>query len=99
MPYDWTLCQYDKNYNKLENLLKISLGIPNDFNLIIDDIDAYYWKCGTHYYDPLEKTFSSRIKFINKAQYPEKNIFVVGEVVSRNQGWVEGALTSVNNIL
>ena len=44
------------------------------------------------------ESFSSRIKFINKAQHPEKNIFVVGEVVSRQQGWIEGALSSVDNI-
>ena len=97
--YVYSLIKNDKNYIKLENLLKKSLGILNDFNLIIDDIVAYYWKCGTHYYEPLDKTFSSRIKFINKAQKPEKNIFVVGEAVSIQQGWVEGAVFSVNKIL
>ena len=97
--YVYNLIKNDKNYTKLENLLKISLGIPNDFNLIIDDIVSYYWKCGTHYYEPLDKTYSSRIKFINKAQHPEHNIFVVGEVVSRMQGWVEGALSSVDKVL
>ena len=29
----------------------------------------------------------------------EKNLFVVGEAVSRYQGWVEGALESVEAIL
>ena len=97
--YIYNLIKTDKNYIKLENLLKISLDVPNDFNLIIDDIVAYYWKCGTHYYEPLDNSFSSRIKFINKAQNPEKNIYVVGEAVSRQQGWIEGALSSVDNIL
>ena len=93
------LISNDKKYINLTKLLKQSLGIPKDINLIIDDIDIYYWKYGTHYYKPLDKSFSSRIQFIKKAQTPEPNIFVVGEVVSRNQGWVEGALYSVHNIL
>ena len=28
-----------------------------------------------------------------------KNVFVVGEMVAKNQGWVEGALESVENII
>lgn len=80
-------------------LLEKSLGIQIG-TLELTAIKAYYWSIGTHYYKPLDKSkYISREKFIYKAQRPEKGIIVVGEVVSRNQGWVEGALKSVKNIL
>jgi len=28
-----------------------------------------------------------------------KNVYVVGECISTDQGWVEGAISSVNNII
>jgi monoamine oxidase len=43
--------------------------------------------------------YSSREEFMDKAQHPEKGILVVGEAVSRNQGWTEGALESVKTVL
>jgi monoamine oxidase len=36
---------------------------------------------------------------MRKAQHPEKGILVVGEAVSRNQGWTEGALESVEAVM
>jgi monoamine oxidase len=63
--------------------------------LKITAIKAYYWLTGTHYYEPLRGAFKNRAAFIREAQRPQKNIFVVGEVVSEHQGWVEGALESV----
>jgi monoamine oxidase len=36
---------------------------------------------------------------LNKAQNPVENIFVVGEMISRNQGWTQGALESVQKII
>ena len=76
-------------------LLEKSLGIPeNSLHLIA--IKDYYWSIGTHYYTPLQrKLYKNREDFIEKAQHPEKNILVVGEMVSLNQGWTEGALESV----
>lgn len=56
----------------------------------------YFWEIGTHFYEPFDKI--SRPTFIKKIQHPCKNIWVVGEAVSRNQGWVEGALESVESI-
>ena len=80
-------------------LLEKSLGIPNhSLNLIA--IKDFYWPVGTHYYKPLnEKLYKDRNEFIDLAQHPEKGILVVGEVVSRNQGWTEGALESVKSVL
>lgn len=84
------------NRQELCRLLEKALDLEtNELDLIA--IKSYYWHIGTHYYKPLVHT--TRKKFIDIAQHPATNIFVVGEVVSRNQGWVEGALQSVNDVL
>jgi monoamine oxidase len=54
---------------------------------------------GTHYYEPLGGDFKNRSEFIRQAQNPEKGMIVVGEMVSRHQGWVEGALESVDAVI
>ena len=105
---------YSDNYNALiqknylentpENrdlycdLIEESLGIPKGV-LKIAAIKDYYWPVGTHYYEPLKGGFKTRNDFIYKAQHPEKGMLVVGEVVSRDQGWTEGALESVKAVL
>lgn len=87
------------NRELYEILLEKSLGIPKD-SLHIIAIKDYYWPIGTHYYKPLNKElYSSREEFIDKAQHPEQGILVVGEAVSRNQGWTEGALESVKAVI
>jgi hypothetical protein len=58
-----------------------------------------YWPCGTHYYTPLDARFASRDEHIAAMQAPERNVFVVGEAVSKHQGWCEGALESVESLL
>ena len=80
-------------------LLEKSLGIPaNSLHLIA--IKDFYWPVGTHYYKPLNMAvYKDRDEFIDIAQHPEKGILVVGEVVSQNQGWTEGALDSVRAVL
>jgi len=95
-----------KNYlkNTPENrdlycdLLEESLGIPKG-ELKITAIKDYYWPIGTHYYEPLKGPFKTRNDFVYKAQHPENGMLVVGEVVSRHQGWTEGALESVEAVL
>jgi hypothetical protein len=95
--------------NKLENtpenrdmyckLIEKSLGIPAD-SLHLIAIKDYYWPVGTHYYKPLNLSiYKDRSEFIDIAQHPEDGILVVGEVVSKNQGWTEGALDSVRAVL
>jgi hypothetical protein len=80
-------------------LIEKSLGIQAG-SLDIIAIKDFYWPVGTHYYKPLNiSAYKDRTEFIDAAQYPEKGILVVGEVVSRNQGWVEGALDSVRSVL
>ena len=88
-----------ENRELYEILLEKSLGIPTD-SLHIIALKDYYWPIGTHYYKPLNKElYRSRDEFIDKAQHPEKGILVVGEAISINQGWTEGALESVKAVL
>jgi len=80
-------------------LLERSLGIPGSMLHLIA-IRAFYWAVGTHYYPPLDVSkYESREDFIDEAQHPADGILVVGEVVSRHQGWVEGALESVEAVV
>ena len=87
-----------ENRNLYCDLIEESLGIPKG-QLKITAIKDYYWPVGTHYYEPLKGDFKNRNEFIYKAQHPENGMLVVGEVVSRDQGWTEGALESVNLVL
>jgi hypothetical protein len=78
-----------------------ALGIPGAeaASLNIIAITDYYWSVGTHYYAPLGHEFKTRGEFIRKAQHPMKGMVVVGEMISRHQGWVEGALESVDAVV
>jgi hypothetical protein len=88
-----------ENRNLYSELIEKSLGIPEG-SLKIIAIKDYYWLIGTHYYSPLNKDlYGSRENFLDKAQHPKKGMLVVGEVVSRYQGWTEGALESVEAVL
>ena len=87
-----------KNREVFCHLLETALGI-SDKSLELLAIKDYYWPIGTHYYTPLPKKYENREEFIHIAQNPEKGILVVGEVVSNNQGWANGALSSVNAVL
>ena len=81
------------------DLIEQSLGIQHG-SLELIAIKDFYWPIGTHYYEPLKTSqFKSRDAFLKVAQHPEKGMLVVGEAVSRYQGWVEGALESVEAVL
>ena len=89
----------EENRDLYCELLEKSLGIPAD-SLHLIAIKDFYWPVGTHYYKPLNTAvYKDRDEFIDIAQHPEKGILVVGEVVSQNQGWTEGALDSVRAVL
>lgn len=75
-------------------LIEKSLGMPIN-SIQLTAIKDYYWAVGTHYYKPLNRRlYTSREEFIHQAQHPEKGILVVGEAVSRSQGWTHGAFES-----
>lgn len=89
----------EKNRDLYCELLEKSIGIPNGLLQLVA-IKDFYWPIGTHYYKPLnQQNYKDRDEFIDIAQHPEKGILVVGEVVSQNQGWTEGALESVKAVL
>ena len=83
----------EKNCDFFARLVEESVGILAG-QLHIIAIKDYYWSVGTHYYEPLS-SYKSRDEFIYQIQHPESGLLVVGEAVSRHQGWTEGALESV----
>jgi protoporphyrinogen oxidase len=88
-----------KSREFFEKELEKVLQLPSD-SLYIIAIKSFFWPIGTHYYEPLNKNkYKNREEFVEIAQHPEEGILVVGEAVSRNQGWTEGALESVANVL
>uniref|UniRef100_A0A6C0I5N8 Amine oxidase domain-containing protein n=1 Tax=viral metagenome TaxID=1070528 RepID=A0A6C0I5N8_9ZZZZ len=92
----------EENRNVLCNELTKVLGLSKG-ELHLQSIISFYWTEGTHYYKPmtaeLMSLYKTRSAFIKAAQRPYPNIFVVGEMISKKQGWVEGALESVNAIM
>ena len=88
-----------KNRKFFEKQVEEAIGIiPNSLKIV--GLKDFYWPIGTHYYGPLNlKKYKNRNEFIKEAQHPESGILVVGEDVSRKQGWTEGALESVHAVL
>lgn len=58
-----------------------------------------YWDNGTTYYKPLKKEYKDRDEWLSLARNPVKDLYFIGEGFSKNQGWVEGSLESVRDIL
>jgi hypothetical protein len=78
---------------KVTNKLK-ELNINID---TVDDVEMIYWNEGVHYYKPFKNMKFTQI--LKKISHPTNNIYVVGEIVSKKQGWVEGCIESVDRIL
>ena len=87
-----------ENRNIFCELLELSLGIPVG-TLHLNAISDYYWPIGTHYYEPLRGPYKNRNEFIKAAQHPMAGMLVVGEMISKNQGWTQGALESVDAVV
>ena len=82
----------EKLIDKLTELCKKTIGQ----DITIDDIKFVYWNEGIHYFTPTKKNTLKNI--INKLSNPNDNIYVIGEMLSYRQGWVEGALESVERV-
>ncbi len=65
-----------------------------EFKGTISDILIVFWEEGVHYYKPMKNLD----KTIKKLSHPTKNIYVVGEIISYKQGWVEGCIESVDRV-
>lgn len=85
----------DENRRALCHLIEKALGLQKDI-LEMAAIRSFFWDIGTHYYSPLDK--EERKNFVQKIQHPCPNLWVIGECVSHNQGWVEGSLESVEKV-
>ncbi len=79
-------------------LTEKALGLEKNALKILH-MQMFYHPIGTHYCLPLKPPYKTRRTYLNAAQKPEPGLFVVGEVVAMNQGWVEGALKTVENVL
>lgn len=78
-----------KNRNYLCKLFREALGINDELELIA--IRGFYWEEGTHYY----KRMTGKSRIVQS----DGGITIVGEMISTNQGWVEGALESVEQVI
>ena len=70
--------------------------VPHTLHL--KQIRAFYWPEGTHCYTPIPGG-ESVARYIHRIQRPVTNVYVVGEAVSDNHGWCEGALNSVETVI
>lgn len=81
-------------YDKIRYEINRIFGI----DMTIGASKIAFWEYGTTYYKPLKTKYKNRGEWLKIAQNPASDIYFVGEGFSRNQGWVEGALESVDVI-
>lgn len=81
-----------ENRQVLAGLVCQALDLPS---VVILALRTFYHKEGTHYYDELADLDSTK----HTMYVPARNVFVVGEAVSHNQGWTEGAAQTVDLML
>jgi hypothetical protein len=87
------------NRAALSRKIEVALGLESG-SLDLVATRGFYWPIGTHYYKPLDrKQFKNRDAFLAVAQRPDPGIRIVGEMISRNQGWSEGAIESVDAVI
>lgn len=96
--YALDLKTYIKNTNKnrkhFEKLFNKCLfpHLPDNKTIALPTIKELwgkFWDIGTHYFAPTTKKIN---------QMPYDNIFIIGEMIANNQGWIEGALDSVERV-
>jgi monoamine oxidase len=64
------------------------------------DVKNYYWKNAVHYWQPNYKTTAKSL--MRRSVVPHMlldNLYIAGEAVSTNQGWLEGALETASLVL
>lgn len=104
----WKDMKKDSHSDKLKTLIQnhlndLSKTNPSaNFGKVID-AKIKYWEEGIHFYLPVkrlkeDKKIREREQMIKEYIYPTKKTFIVGEMVSMNQGWVEGGIESVERL-
>ena len=101
-----TIKENNKHIKKqAENLVEDALDLPKN-SIKIDRLKGFFWKNGTHYYHPFIDSYclgkngiSCRKKRLMSSLNPSIGLYVLGEGFSRNQGWTEGALQRVENVI
>ncbi len=88
--------KYFNNKKLLITKLRTEVKKTLNHDLQIDDIKTVYWDEGVHFYKP--KSGLKVIEIIKKLSNPAKNIYICGEMLSKKQGWVEGAIQSAYDI-
>ena len=89
----------EKKSNVLKKKVETYLQEFFGQNVKVKKSELVYWPCGTHYFKPLPSVYKNRNDYLEKAQNPYPNMYVVGEAFSNEQGWCEGALQSVKKII
>jgi len=74
---------------------KLEQAIPHYVNQI-EDVIISTWDEGVHFYKPHRMDFDA---LLYQLSHPMKGITVIGEIVSKKVGWVEGAVESVDRII
>ena len=75
-----------------KKLQELDIGINK-----VDDVEICWWDEGVHYYKPFGESSINQV--IKKLSKPVKGLYVLGEIVSKKHGWVEGAIKSVDSII
>jgi hypothetical protein len=83
-----SLLLHDKK--KMCDKLCLMLNIPNDG---VSVVASHYWPVGTHYYLPGAGSRTRELQTLHA------NIGLVGEFIAKEQGWTNGAISSVETYL
>ncbi len=70
-------------------------------SITVSKIIPYFWRNAVHYWHPNYKTNANTLEKRNINPHPQKypNLYMVGESISTVQGWIEGALQTVDILL
>ena len=89
---DWYFADYWGNLknDQAKKVLKKLLSETFQYEKIDDPkkFIRYYWKNACHFWKPNN---NEKVLY-KKIQHLRKNVFIVGESFSLNQGWAEGAV-------
>jgi hypothetical protein len=91
----WTLVKTMNKDGRKKIINDELMKIGFDFGMP-DDVFSAEWKSGVHYFKPY--TAGKLDQLLDRLSKPKKNVFVIGEMLSKRQGYVEGALLSVDRV-